>query len=382
MDPLETLFGPDHALPARLRTLHEHLLGAVPSVMRVAVALYEPKDDLLKTFINSTREGTALAGYEYRLADSASLSHIAASGVPRVLHDLATALPRTTAHSTWVLGMGYRSSYTVPLYDDGKLLAMLFFDATEPAAFTEAVTHALAPYCGLIALAITTEFAAIRAIAASARVARDFTGLRDFETGAHLDRMARYARLIAKVVGRARGRSDAFIEQVFLFAPLHDVGKIGIPDAILLKPGALTPEERATMQSHVDKGVHVVRQVLGDFGLAQLPDAEMLVNIVRCHHEFLDGSGYPAGLRGDAIPLEARIVTVADIFDALTSGRRYKDAWSLDSALGEMDAMAAAGRLDADCVAALHQVRPQVEAIRAKYPDREQDTTDTGHHGH
>jgi HD-GYP domain-containing protein (c-di-GMP phosphodiesterase class II) len=99
-----------------------------------------------------------------------------------------------------------------------------------------------------------------------------------------------------------------------------------------------------------------------------------LRRLVACHHEYLDGSGYPQGLRGDEIPLEARIVTVADIFDALTSRRVYKPRWPLERACETLDAMVAAGKIDAACVAALHAGRAEVDAIMARFDEDEQRT--------
>lgn len=122
------------------------------------------------------------------------------------------------------------------------------------------------------------------------------------------------------------GQTGEFVANVHRFAPLHDIGKISIPDSILLKPGRLDASERKIMETHVEKGVNVIDRMISDFGLHELPESSILKNIVRCHHEYLDGSGYPAGLGGEAIPLEARIVTVADIFDALTFRRPYKKA--------------------------------------------------------
>lgn len=187
------------------------------------------------------------------------------------------------------------------------------------------------------------------------RLPRDASG--------HLDRMACYARLIAAQISRSHELPEAFVESVFLFAPLHDIGKAGIPDAILLKPEGLTPDERRVMDGHVEKGVRQVDLMIDRFHLGSHADIGILRNIVAAHHEFLDGSGYPRGLSGEAIPLEARIVTVADIFDALTSRRPYKQAWHLDDALKALETLATEGKVDADCVAALVKGRDECEEI-------------------
>ena len=123
------------------------------------------------------------------------------------------------------------------------------------------------------------------------------------------------------------------------------------------------------MKTHVDRGCAVIGKMIDDLSLRRLPDIAILRNIIEFHHEYLDGSGYPKGLRGADIPIEARIATIADIFDALTSPRPYKPAWSIEKAMDELGRMAAAGQLDADAVAALRLRSAEARAILHKYLD-------------
>jgi HD-GYP domain-containing protein (c-di-GMP phosphodiesterase class II) len=363
------LFEGKATLGERLQGLHKQLIDTVPCIDRIACAIYDQREDLLKTFINSTRSGEPITAYEFRLSDSLSLNRLAKSGEYRVIADIPSALAPNTVHSAWVIKQGYQSSFTVPMYDNGTFMGFIFFDSLQRDAFSSTVQRDLGLYCTLINMTISNELAAVRAVVASAHVARDFTDLRDFETGAHLERMARYSRAIGQAVAPIYGLSDEFVEHLYLYAPLHDIGKIGIPDKILLKPGKLDPEERMTMETHVDKGREVLRKILGDFGVAHLPDSCVMMNIVGCHHEFMDGSGYPQGLKGDAIPVEARIVTVADIYDALTSKRPYKSPWTAEEAIAELDRMAAAGKLDVNCVAAIKRLALELAEIGQRYQD-------------
>lgn len=136
------------------------------------------------------------------------------------------------------------------------------------------------------------------------------------ETGAHIKRVAEYSRLLAQLVGLPE-------KEVYLIknaAPLHDVGKVATPDSVLLKPGKLTPEEFALMQEHAEIGY----RILADSTKPILMTAAI---IARNHHEKWDGSGYPQKLRGDDIPIQGRIVAIADVFDALGTERVYKQAW-------------------------------------------------------
>lgn len=144
---------------------------------------------------------------------------------------------------------------------------------------------------------------------------------RDPETGAHIQRMAHYSRLIAQGLGMPAATQQLILEA----APMHDVGKIGIPDYILLKPGRLTREEFELMKRHAQLGY----ELLKESGSKVL---QLGAEIALTHHEKFDGSGYPRGLSGEAIPLPGRIVAVADVFDALTSERPYKRAWDVEQA--------------------------------------------------
>ena len=145
---------------------------------------------------------------------------------------------------------------------------------------------------------------------------------KDNESGLHIIRVSQYARLLAE----ALGWSDERVEDLMSAVPLHDVGKIGIPDVILQKPGRLSADEMAVMQQHAEIGARII-------GQHQDGMLAMAARIALSHHEKWDGTGYPLRLRGEAIPIEARIVAVCDVFDALTSDRPYKRAWSVDDAL-------------------------------------------------
>jgi putative two-component system response regulator len=158
---------------------------------------------------------------------------------------------------------------------------------------------------------------------------------RDPETGAHLERVRSYSRLIARrLTGLERFRTQVdaeFIRLIYLTSPLHDIGKVGIPDSVLLKPGRLSDREFEIMKTHTTIGADTL-----DAAAQQFPGVrflEMAREIALTHHERYDGSGYPSGLSGDEIPLSGRIVALADVYDALTSKRVYKQAFSHDSSI-------------------------------------------------
>lgn len=179
--------------------------------------------------------------------------------------------------------------------------------------------------------------------------------LNDTDTANHI----RSVSAMAELLGRAIGLDDASCESLGRYAGLHDVGKVGIRDAILQKPGALTPQEFDEMKGHTLIGAELLRA-------AGLPP--IAVNIPLCHHERWDGTGYPRGLAGEDIPIEARIVAVADVFDALCSRRYYKPAFKIDQSRDIMKTMAG-GHLDATLVEAFLARTDEVTEIRVRYYD-------------
>jgi putative two-component system response regulator len=182
---------------------------------------------------------------------------------------------------------------------------------------------------------------------------------RDPETGAHIQRMAHYSRLIAAGLGLSIEDQELILQA----APMHDVGKIGIPDAILLKPGKLTDDEFQLMRGHSALGFELLN------GSASLV-LQTAASIAISHHEKFDGSGYPYGTAGNAIPLFGRIVAVADVFDALTSERPYKKAWELDRAL-ELLREGSGSHFDATCVEAFIARWDEMLKVRAHFQDEE-----------
>ena len=191
---------------------------------------------------------------------------------------------------------------------------------------------------------------------------------RDPDTGEHLERMRWYSRLIAEEYVATYSGKDSlpqnFPDQVFRSAPLHDIGKVGIPDAILLKPGRLTPEEFEIMKQHTIIGYEALREACEKSHSGCF--LELAAEIARSHHEHYNGKGYPDGLVGDQIPLSARIVTVADVFDALTTPRVYKQAWPPDRARAVIE-REAGNQFDPNVVAAFVRRWRDIEDFGSSY---------------
>ena len=180
---------------------------------------------------------------------------------------------------------------------------------------------------------------------------------RDPETGAHIRRMANYSCFIAQELGWSSAQVNMLLEA----APMHDVGKVGTPDAILLKPGKLSADEFVIMKQHASIGYELLKD-------SNSPVLIMAAEIALTHHEKFDGSGYPHGLANEAIAQSGRIVAVADVFDALTSIRPYKPAWELDRAISFLKEQSGT-HFDPECVEAFLRRMDDVEVIRQRYTE-------------
>ena len=181
---------------------------------------------------------------------------------------------------------------------------------------------------------------------------------KDNETGLHVVRMSHYSRLIATHMNA----NEEWVELLFCAAPMHDIGKIGIPDATLLKPGKLNEQEWEKMRKHPEFGA----EIIGDNNSELLQMAkEIAVN----HHEKWEGSGYPKGLKGEDIPLTARIIAIADVFDALTTERPYKKAWSVERAVKFIDENSGI-HFDPNLVVLFHKALPEILEIKDQYAEQ------------
>ncbi len=219
--------------------------------------------------------------------------------------------------------------------------------------------------CGARVLALETREVALFAMAKLAES-------RDSDTGAHLERVRNYCRVLAQqLASQPRFASEIdrdFIRLVYATSPMHDIGKVGIPDCVLLKHGHLNDIEYAQMKTHAELGASTL-----DAALEQFPQAKFLRmarDIAATHHERWDGTGYPRGLRGEEIPLCGRIVALADVYDALSSQRVYKEAYSHDVARSII--VEGAGKhFDPDIVSGFLACEEQFLAIRRRYSGEE-----------
>ncbi|HCA26463.1 MAG TPA: metal-dependent phosphohydrolase, partial [Betaproteobacteria bacterium] len=245
----------------------------------------------------------------------------------------------------------------------GAQKAVLLFASTETAAYTpehlEFLTNLAGQLSHILEKTVVMEGLVIAAVEGLAKLAES----RDPETGNHLKRMSLYAAIVSEELGMMESAQEqitpAYVRDILHFAPMHDIGKVGIRDDILLKPGKLTTEEWGEMTRHPIIGGQVLRRCEAQMNNLGHSLFQVAIEIAEGHHEKFDGSGYPNGLKSDAIPLAARIVAVADVFDALTSKRPYKEAWPVEKALALLDGEA--GRhFDPQVIAAFKQALPRI----------------------
>ena len=359
------------SLQQRLASAHEMFNRRCPGVARIGVALFDNSTGQVRTFLASQEEENPLRNYQISLAKTQSLASITRPGQARVINDLSLLAENNSEHCQKIYVLGMRSSYTLPIYEREQLRGFIFIDSRQRNFFQAAVLSQVALFAQLLAEMVLNHQASIRSLLAALRVSISMMHLKDPETGNHIERMARFARLIAQELVQQKlvDLNDEQIDNLYRFAPLHDIGKVGIPDRILRKPGLLDAQEWIVMKTHSGIGRSIVDHLISEFDFDCLPDAELLQHVVELHHEKIDGSGYPHGLTGSEIPFAARIISISDIFDALTNERPYKRAWSNQEALGELHKLVDLQQVDGNGVAALQNRLAEVVEIQQHFSE-------------
>lgn len=264
-----------------------------------------------------------------------SLEGIVKHGVPRIINDLrAFAKNKDTDYNKILLQAGINSSITLPLKVNDKPIGIIFFSNISKHIYNEKHIEFLKTLSNSIAISLNKNIFIDEMLYSTLLALTKMAEARDEDTGEHLDRMTAYSAKITEFLVRDKLYCDQltvpFMKGIERFSPLHDIGKVGVKDGILLKSGKLTTEEYEEMKKHVTYGVDVLRTAEGNIAKQKYSLFKMGIDIVEGHHEKWNGTGYPYGKAGFDIPLSARIVTVADVFDALTSKRPYKEAFSFE----------------------------------------------------
>ena len=356
------------SLNHQLSDIHYHMRISIPNIDRLSFALYDPETDQLKTYADSSPHGSELNQYSVALSDLPTLKSCAESGETRVVNNIAERFSKNTHHTQWLIERGFHSSVAVPVYSQHHFIGMLFINSHKEDFFTDVIVSALAEFVDTLLISIISEYELVHNLLDSTKN-RNLSAPRHWSAGTcHRERMWRFTQVIAKEVAAQYQLSDEEIENITQFSRYHDIGKISVPYSTLTSSDTLTVAQRREIDQHIEHGVEIIDQIIEQLKSPNHHCVHLLKDIVAYHHEFLDGSGYPYGLSGEQIPICARIITVANIFDALTSHHPHKQARSIPYALLDLEKMVFDGKLDGYCVNALREHQDELEEIIRQYP--------------
>jgi HD-GYP domain-containing protein (c-di-GMP phosphodiesterase class II) len=306
---------------------------------RFAIAIISDDGKFIKS-IRAKAEYSVILGRNYQepLSNS-SLSDVIRTKKIRIINDLETYLeehPHSVSTSK-IVEEGMKSSMTVPLVLEQQVVGVVFFSSDEKNSYCEAHSKFVYNLTNALAIAFEKSFVFDDLILASVKGFAKIVESKDHVTGNHIDRMSIYSKFIADCLYEDRlflkVVDETYIEKIYKFSSLHDIGKVGISEAILNKPAKLTDVEFETMKQHTLIGFNVLVDMTSGMFVNKKDYFKVASEIAKSHHEHYDGRGYPEGLSGEKIPLSARIVAIADVFDALTNVRPYKEAYSFEEAL-------------------------------------------------
>jgi len=349
--------------------VHEQLRLEWPHLKHIAIGFYETETDELHLFTNPDGTDSTLIQYKRQLSQIPVLEVISQNNTPEIIDELSlfSDIDDPSRHT---INAYFRTSFIVPMsQQNGQLLGFIFFDASEKEFFTKPIRDHLTVYTRLIGSMIMSSILPLRMLQAAVVMTQKMTRFKDEETANHIARVAHYSRMIAESLATTHNLNEEFINYILLYTPLHDIGKVGIPDHILLKPGRLDPDEYSIMQTHVIKGLEIIDILLSSFDLSDYDHTEMLRNITGYHHERLNGTGYPYRLKDLEIPIESRIVAVADVFDAMSNPRPYHKGRSIEETFDYLQSESGV-LFDPDCVKALLERKEEIYEIRKVFlPD-------------
>jgi response regulator RpfG family c-di-GMP phosphodiesterase len=277
-----------------------------------------------------------LLGYQTSIKGG-SLEKILRTGEVRVINDLKTYIGEkpVNEYNKIILDSGIKSSITLPLKINKKPIGIIFFSSNKRNVYNKEHVQLLKTLVNSISISFHKNILINDILYSSILALAKLAESRDKDTGEHLQRIKVYSGLIARLLAKNSSKYKEHIDGDFIldvekFSPLHDIGKVSIRDDILLKPGKLTPEEFEVMKSHTIFGTKVLKEADSYINKKGKSIFKTGIEIAESHHEKWDGTGYPNGLREEKIPLSARIVALADVFDALSSSRPYKEAYSFE----------------------------------------------------
>lgn len=340
---------------------------------RIGLALLDSDNNIYAFDLKSDYKTSLKSGYSLGIQDT-SLNKVIAGKEPRVIEDYSKYLDENPSSepTKLIVEEGIRSSVTLPLITNEICVGVLFFSSKKVNAYSECHVKMIKAIGNNIAMTIEKDLLVDDLILSSIVGLAKLVEAKDSETGIHVERMQNYSKIIAKTLAKKDKYKDIinskYIDDIFKFSPLHDIGKVGIADGILLKPAKLTTEEFEVMKTHTIIGAEVLKKASNNHLRKGRHFFDMGIEIALYHHERFNGEGYPYGLKGEEIPLPARIVTGADVFDALISKRVYKNAMDVEYAF-KMIADEKGKLFDPDVVDAIFESKAEIMEVYEKYKE-------------
>lgn len=314
-----------------------------------------------------------LLEYKVDIRDT-SLAGVIERGEPRIINDLEKYTKDTPLkeYNKIILASGIRSSVTLALKINNKPMGVIFFSSIYKNVYNDSHMSFLHILANSIAISFNKNILINNILYGSTLALAKLAESRDRDTGGHLRRIGAYSKLIAQLLFSEsiykKHITVEYIKDIEVFSPLHDIGKVAIQDKILLKPGKLTQEEFDIMKTHAIFGAWILKEADDNIKTSSRGFFQMGIEIAEGHHEKWDGSGYPFGKKGEDIPLSARIVALADVFDALTSKRPYKEAFSFEKAL-EIIFRGSGTHFDPEIVRVLLESKDRIYEVYQQFSD-------------
>lgn len=358
-----------HLLNRQLAHIQERIKVHLPKLDKICFALYDTREHLLRSYADSSSLSLSLIHFEAPLSSLPYLKQCIESRTVTILPDIDCL--RSSPYINSLVEDGYQSSVAIPAFNAQQFRGFVFLNSHHKDAFNESGIEAVKPYLNMLEATIFSEYQLVDRLVEKANKLVARSPVYQRESISHKQRVSSYTNLIALELADRYDFDDEFVEHLTLFSQYHDLGKVMISPELLCKQQALAAEEVAELRRHVIYGEDLVAKFITELEADNHRSAQLFCDIVSFHYEFLDGSGYPHQLCAGAIPISAKIVCVANIFDALTTHKPYKQACSVPYALLELEKMVFDNKLDTDCVNALRKHQIQLDTIIQRYPERD-----------
>ena len=356
------------------RTLNDQMSNALttmnaldPKITRLSFASYSAERDMLTTLADSTLRSWEEVHYEHRFSKLKGLKQAMQFGLPKIVDNMEQI--NYSNRVKFLQNKGYVSSAAIPCFTKGQFKGFVFLNSDQPNAFNYQMLHHLAPQVELIQLAIDSHQGVLKSLSSFAENYRHQAPHFHRDSYFHGNRMRIYTRLIASEIAECYQLDDEQVEAIACFSQYHDIGKATLPNTLIYPEKALTAPEIERVRYSLVQGKEVMREMILSIGKPSNKSIQTLNQIMLFQGELLDGSGYPNGLLAGDIPIAAHIVTVANIFDSMTTHKSDRQAWSITFALLELEKMVQAGKIDSQCVNALRTHQNYIKQVIAKYPE-------------